>query len=213
VSKKAFTLIELLVVIAIIGILAAILTPVVGRAMEGGRRAYCANNLRQIGLALHMYLDDRREFPLFADWHDYDGDGIKLKWYDLLTRLDYIEDDEIYRCPTYKYFTEPASFNHFPYGYNQYGLNKVSFPARWRSRTMSQIRSTTQCIMVADSTSRNGETDTSYMTIHKTYANSPYGNRHNNGLNILFVDGHVQWYLKSYLDGLSSEDKRIWWNY
>ncbi len=60
-KKKAFTLLELLVVIVIIGILAAILVPAIGRAREGARRAQCANNLRQIGIAWYLYLDDHDE--------------------------------------------------------------------------------------------------------------------------------------------------------
>jgi len=65
-DKKAFTLIELLVVIAIIGILAAILMPVFGKARESARRAMCANNLRQHGIAWYLYLDDHNDcFPKY----------------------------------------------------------------------------------------------------------------------------------------------------
>jgi len=64
-NKKAFTLIELLVVIAIIGVLAAILMPVFGKAREGARRAICVNNLRQHGIAWYMYLDEHNDcFPM-----------------------------------------------------------------------------------------------------------------------------------------------------
>lgn len=67
-GSRAFTLIELLTVIAIIGILAAILIPVVGKVRSSAKAAQCVSNLRQIGQATFLYLNenDDRFFPRTA---------------------------------------------------------------------------------------------------------------------------------------------------
>ncbi len=62
-QRRGFTLIELLVVIAIIAVLIALLLPAVQAAREAARRAQCANNLKQVGLALHNYADAMGALP------------------------------------------------------------------------------------------------------------------------------------------------------
>ena len=79
-NKKGFTLIELLVVIAIIGILVAILIPAIQRARAAARRAACQNNLRQIGVSMHLFADSDKKERFCSGASDFRRDGCMDTW-------------------------------------------------------------------------------------------------------------------------------------
>ncbi|MCC7084380.1 MAG: DUF1559 domain-containing protein [Pirellulales bacterium] len=83
-----FTLVELLVVIAIIGILIALLLPAVQAAREAARRSQCANNMKQIGLALQNHHSAKKKFPPGVLWNN------EANWRVFL--LPYIEETALY---------------------------------------------------------------------------------------------------------------------
>jgi prepilin-type N-terminal cleavage/methylation domain-containing protein len=102
--KTGFTLVELLVVIAIIGVLIGLLLPAVQKIRDAAGRIKCANNMRQIGLALHNYNDtigqfpagvrNPNEFPCATNPPDV---GTHAWWSWLAELMPYIEQDNLWK--------------------------------------------------------------------------------------------------------------------
>ena len=127
-NRDGFTLVELLVVIAIIGILAALLLTATTRALGIARRTHCANNERQLGQAVQMFLADKHAYPLVViDLPDH-----YIGWENTLARaeLDVSAHNEkpplyprpgIWHCPSAH--LPPGFGSAADYGYNCYGMS------------------------------------------------------------------------------------------
>lgn len=86
-NRRAFTLVELLVVIGIIAVLISVLLPALGRARDSAKQTACASNLRQVSLAMLVYINDNRgKFP-----RAYSGIDGSYSWHSLLVGLKYIQ--------------------------------------------------------------------------------------------------------------------------
>jgi prepilin-type N-terminal cleavage/methylation domain-containing protein len=125
ITRRAFTLIEMLVVIAIIGLLVALLMPVLGSAKEAANRALCASNLRQWGIMAINYAESNKgDFPggtawganeLFEDVNN-GTDAIPIWEGTQYKMVEYGFNVPITRCPSRKQPREPFTswYNNFP---------------------------------------------------------------------------------------------------
>lgn len=218
VNRRAFTLIELLVVVGIVGLLGALLLPALKQSRDAARRATCSSNLRQMGLATTLYLDDyRRYFVYFTTtgsdrlWYfglesPYNPSGapgtrsIDLTQAKLYPYYNALHSIEI--CPSYDY-RSPLWRKKFDqitagYGFNIYGLTTNNL-----GKLPGEITNPSQILCFADTaqinsfqapaSSLNPLIEEWYYISFKSVgdlASTQF--RHNERANALFVDGHVE---------------------
>ncbi len=167
-----FTLIELLVVIAIIAVLAAILFPVFGAARTKARQTTCASNLRQIGLAMAMYVSDYDDTYPLGTFSMASGPW----WDDVL--LPYTRNEQILVCPAHR---RPNPSYKWSYGLNWDLAGKF-----------------TGCTADASSTILSG--DVAGISCIISYPSNPHPSssmwvpapRHNDKAVVVFCNGHCK---------------------
>ncbi|MFN4227257.1 MAG: DUF1559 domain-containing protein [Candidatus Ratteibacteria bacterium] len=186
-----FTLIELLVVVAIIAILAALLLPALSKAREKARQATCMNNLKQIGQAFLMYVQDNDEYMPATVYSASAPSG--PSWLDVL--YPYHKNKKVYLCPSVR--KPPFWFGYeCTYGYNAYlGYAVIDGPVAQRAfKQISIVQDPTRTICVIESINP---------WAFPWAFNAGYSipeSRHGPFLNVLWVDGHVNSYKRNEID-------------
>ncbi len=199
--KRGFTLIELLVVIAIIAILAAILFPVFARAREKARQTSCLSNLKQMGLAGLMYVQDYDELMfrtnnnvgavgLYLLPNGQPSNSVNMLWpYQI---FPYVKNAQVYDCPSYSnHWSTTAYDSSFGYGFNPW-ISGVA---------LAQFAQPTLTVMLCDSDYYLVDWDAN---VNSDNSNDP-ADRHNEGANYVHMDGHAKWHQATelaYTDGL-----------
>ena len=189
--RKAFTLIELLVVIAIIAILAAILFPVFARAREKAKQASCQSNLKQVGLAWLMYLQDYDEKLLPAYMT---GMG---QWPQHL--YPYMKSWQIYQCPSNYPISAYPSWD-ICYTINNYVAGVYSITTLGGINSYEDIEAVAETCVFAERLKYGLPSRVGYYITGESATESgvldnvlhPCSFIHNDTMNVAFCDGHVK---------------------
>jgi prepilin-type N-terminal cleavage/methylation domain-containing protein/prepilin-type processing-associated H-X9-DG protein len=193
--KKGFTLVELLVTVVVVTLLSGLILSVFGRARNASRRVACSSNLRQIGMAYQMYVQDARDkFPPFIFSTDEN-----CGWADII--YPYTRSIDVFHCPSFEYGefrkgcppSEDTSNENFPINTwdGSYDLNYFAGP---HGRSATYIHEPASTILICDGTGRKvffAEDGGGDHINRRDF--TVLGDRHNNGVNAYFADGHVKW--------------------